>query len=269
MQLSISEIAWQPEEDGAAQALLRRYGVQALELAPTRRFPRLDVVSAEQARQWRLELEAAGLAPRAMQALLFGQPDLVLFQGAEPRAAMLDYLKRVVDLAALLGVGPMVFGSPKNRLRGALEDAAAMDIAVPFFRELGDYAAARGCTIGMEANPRDYGCDFLTSSRAVAAFTAAVDSPGCRVHFDTGCVILNGEEALPLLEELAPQICHYHVSQPFLEDFSSCVYPHRGAAAVLRAAGYRGLVSIEMKRSPRGLEAVEEALVFTREAYGE
>ncbi len=128
----------------------------------------------------------------------------------------------------------------------------AREIAVPFFRELGDHAALHGCVIGLEPNPPEYSCDFLTTTAEAAELAEAVNSPGCRLHFDTGCVILNGEDPLPLLHRYAAQLCHYHVSQPFLEDFSACVFPHRECAGALRKTGYTGLISIEMKRGPRG-----------------
>lgn len=268
MTLSVSQIAWTPDKDAEAHSLLKRCGVAALELAPTRSFPRLDEVTKEQATALRSDLTTAGLPPGAMQALLFGRPELLLFSDEAARAALMKYLKAVVTMASQLGVGPMVFGSPKNRARGAMGLDEAHAIAVPFFRELGDFAAPLGCIIGMEPNPPQYACDYLTNTSDTADFVAAVNSPGCRLHFDTGATVLNGEDPLALLEKFAPQLCHYHVSQPFLEDFSSCAFPHAECGKRLRAAGYTGLVSIEMKQSPRGLEALEEALRLTTECYG-
>ena len=39
MTLSVSQIAWQPGEDGEAHALLSGMGIGVLEAAPTRHFP--------------------------------------------------------------------------------------------------------------------------------------------------------------------------------------------------------------------------------------
>ena len=36
--LAVSNIAWEPAEDGAVYALMRKYGFSGLEIAPTRIF---------------------------------------------------------------------------------------------------------------------------------------------------------------------------------------------------------------------------------------
>ncbi len=261
VKISISQIGWNPDEDAAAYAILRRHGVDSLEVAPTRAFPgRLDQLSDEEVRRFKDSL--GGLQPVAMQALLFGKPELLLFGSEAARKELMGYLKKVVDLAAALGVGPMVFGSPKNRSRGSVSMEEAMRIAVPFFHELGTYAASRSTVFGMEANPPAYACDFLTNITEVAGFVRSVDSPGCRVHWDTGAVVLNDEDALKLLPDLAPVLCHYHISQPFLESFGECFYPHKESAAILRDHGYTGVLSVEMKRQPDAMTALEEAVAF-------
>ena len=101
----------------------------------------------------------------------------------------------------------------------------------------------------------------------VAEFVAVVDSPGVRVHWDCGCVRLNGEDAVGLLERLAPVLAHYHVSVPFLKEPGEDGFPHRECAGLLRAAGYEGLVSLEMGRSARGLEGLRESAAKLVEWY--
>ncbi|MFN5961377.1 MAG: sugar phosphate isomerase/epimerase family protein [Verrucomicrobiota bacterium] len=166
----------------------------------------------------------------------------------------------MIDGAAVLGVKVLVFGSPRHRRRGELTHVQAEAVAAPFFRELGDYAVERGCVIGMEANPPEYGCDWLTGMDEVVEFVARVGSAGCAVHWDSGAVQLRGEDAESLLRRVAPLLCHYHVSAPNLREPEEDGYPHRGSAEVLRSVGYGGAISLEMARSPRGLEGLSEAV---------
>ena len=70
-----------------------------------------------------------------------------------------------------------------------------------------------------------------------------------------------------LLERMAPVLAHYHVSVPFLKEPGEDGYPHRESAAVLRASGYDGLVSLEMGRSVRGLEGLRESAAKLVEWY--
>ena len=90
---------------------------RADEVARRRRSmqPRSDI--AEYRRSW----EDRGLQIVSLQSLLFGRSDLQLFGDDGVRAALADYLRRVIDFGAPLGAHALVFGSPKNRLRGALD----------------------------------------------------------------------------------------------------------------------------------------------------
>jgi sugar phosphate isomerase/epimerase len=271
MRLCVSQIAWHGEEDGEAHALLAARGIALVEAAPTRIFAHgLDAVGVEQFRELRERVEAVGLTFHAMQALLFSRAvvpgerarteGLEIFGLEEARRETMRYLMKVIDGAAVLGVKVLVFGSPRHRRRGELTYVQAEAVAAPFFRELGDYAVERGCVIGMEANPPEYGCDWLRGMDEVVEFVARVGSAGCAVHWDCGAVQLRGEDAESLLRRVAPLLCHYHVSAPNLREPEEDGYPHRGSAEVLRSAGYGGAISLEMARSPRGLEGLSEAV---------
>ena len=50
-------------------------------------------------------------------------------------------------------------------MRGAVSPVDALSIAVDFFSAtLGEHAAARDVTLCIEANPPEYGCDFVTTT---------------------------------------------------------------------------------------------------------
>jgi D-psicose/D-tagatose/L-ribulose 3-epimerase len=163
----------------------------------------------------------------------------------------------------------LVFGSPKNRQRGALALDEALEIACEFFRRLGVRAAGLGVQLCIEPNPADYGCDFIRTLREGAELVRRVDSPGFRLHADSSAMILNGEDAAVDLAAAFDCLAHFHISDPFLDPPSRHAERHRSFARQLRALGYAGYVSIEM-RSGAGtsnLEAVRTALAFARRTY--
>ena len=200
MELCVSNIAWSPADDPLAHSLLVAEGVSLLELAPTRLWPDLSSVSSGYASALLSDLAFAGLSPYAFQALLYGRPDLGLFHPAA-REACLDYLKLVVQLAARLGVTVLVFGSPKNRVRGELHSKAAFTIATEFFHSLGSHANQMGVQVCLEPNPPCYGCDFITNMNEAAALVRAVNSSGFRLHGDAGELSLNNEDVEAVLGE--------------------------------------------------------------------
>lgn len=267
MRLAVSNIAWGPAEDGAAYRLLAERGVGLLEIAPPRIWPQPEVATPAHAAAFRASLEPYGLSVVAFQALLFGRPELTLFDAAaQPR--LLAHLCHLCDLAAELGATALVFGSPKNRLRGALSQAEALEQAREFFTQVGHHAVRRGVHVCLEPNPPQYGGDFLTGVEETAGLVRAVASPGIGLHFDTGGMALAQEDGPELLRRHLELAVHFHASQPMLEAFDQPRADHPGCAAALRAASYQGAVSIEMKAAPQGLAAVATAIDYVTRTYG-
>jgi sugar phosphate isomerase/epimerase len=259
MNLAMSSIAWDPPDDDAAARILREHGFQGVELAPTKIFPRPDAASDAEVAACREAWSRRGLRIVALQALLFGHPDLTVFSEARPRT--LDYLTGVAGLGARLGAGALVFGSPRNRARGSLPEAVAWRAAVEFFRALGTAAAQAGTCICIEPNPTHYGADFITTSEQALRLVEEVRSPGFGLHLDAACALLAGEDFPARLRKSAHVLRHVHVSEPDLAPVrpgGTLDLPSIGAA--LRDIGYSGWVSVEMK--PAGLDAVRAAAQF-------
>ncbi len=266
--LAVSNIAWSPEEDSAAHALLRSHGVDLLEIAPTRFWSELSGVPKGAGARLARHLAGEGLRVCAFQALLFGRPDLVVFGDEAVRASTLAYLGAVAELAGILGAGAMVFGSPKNRLVPAgLSEREVMARAASFFHAAGDVAARHGTCFCLEPNPAAYGGNFMLTMDEAAAVVRAADSPGIRLQVDGGELAMNQEDLERVLPEHSSLIGHVHLSQPMLESFAVPWEGHARTAAALRRAGYHGVVSIEMKRQPDGLASVDQAIRFARTLY--
>src|ERR1035441_3882311 len=100
MELAISNIAWEPREDEAVREVLAAAGIRALEVAPTKMWSDPSTVPIGEALRYRAEWEARGFRLVAMQALLFGHPEMTIFENDERRGATHDYLLRIMELGA-------------------------------------------------------------------------------------------------------------------------------------------------------------------------
>ncbi|MBA4791886.1 MAG: sugar phosphate isomerase/epimerase [Rhizobiales bacterium] len=253
MRLAVSNIAWSAADADAAYDLLADLGVPGLEIAPGILFagepdpfaPSDAAVAAVRAR-----LDRAGLTLCSMQSLLFGVEGAALFGAAEERAAFQGGLLRAIGLAGRLAIPNLVVGSPRNRvIPDIFSPEEARRIAVSVFRHLGDRAAEAGCVLAMEPNPAVYGTNFLTTLEETDAFVRAVGHPAVKVNFDVGALHVNGDfprlrEALDLAR---PRISHVHLSEPNLGPVPGSVDEARVVFAALRAVGWTGWVSIEMR----------------------
>ncbi|HEX8412813.1 MAG TPA: TIM barrel protein [Sphingomicrobium sp.] len=266
MQIGISNIAWEPVEDGAVAATLTARCIDCIDIAPGKYFPDPGAVSHDAVARVRDAWLAHGIRLHGMQALLFGTSGLNLF-GDDGR--MFDRLAAVCRLGGRLGIGPLTFGSPRNRDRGGLSDRQAEDEAVRFFRRVADVAADAGVTLCLEPNPAVYNCNFMVTTDETAAIVRAVDRPAIRLQLDVGAIALNGEDPAATIAAHADLIGHVHASEPGLAAMGEADAPHAAAAAALRHHRPDLPVTIEMvatqgPQAPRIARSVE----FIQSMYG-
>lgn len=272
MRLAVSNIAWPPEDDGEAAAILVEGGVAAVEVTPARVSGGAEPPDPQRVQQYRRFWEDRGLPIVAMQALLFGHGDLVLFGDPAIRGRLLDHLSAVIDLAAAVGAANLVFGSPRNRSRGAIDRGTAEAIAERFFRQLAGRAADRGVNILIEPNPPAYGCDFLVDARETIAFVGRVNAKGLGVHLDAAALHLAGEDPEEAARTAGPRLRHFHASEPGLVPLGEGGVDHVPIASALHDAGYEGYVSIEMLQARDGgswQERLRRAIARAQAAYGD
>lgn len=270
MRLSISSIAWTPEEEHDVAKGLQDLRVDAVELAPTKIWDDPTVVTQSEADKVTSWWKGYDIDVIAFQSMLFARPDLKLFESEENRSECLEYLKKFTMLAGMMGVQKMVFGSPKNRQRGEMSYAEAFDIAKEFFGEIAKVAHENGVVFCIEPNAPQYACDFVTTAREGADLVRAVNHPGLGLHLDTACMTLAGDDIAISIRENADILSHFHVSSPMLGLVESgSLVGHSSAARALSDIGYDKFISIEMRPGDRGTnpERVETAVLFVNSIY--
>lgn len=262
MQLSVSNIAWDKELDEKVYSMMKLYGYSGLEIAPTRIFPEAPYDKLEEAKAWSDMLKKQyGFVVSSMQSIWFGRQEN-LFESEEERRILKDYTKKAIDFASAIGCKNLVFGCPRNR---NIPDGAAPEIAVEFFRELGDYAAINGTIIGMEANPPIYNTNYINDTAAALALIKQVDSKGFLLNLDVGTMIQNSEDVSEL-EGNVHLINHVHISEPNLAVIQKRAL-HQELVQLLEREHYEGYVSIEMGRV-ESVAILEFVMLYEREVFG-
>lgn len=270
MRLAISNIAWDTVDDEQMATLLQRYLVDAIDIAPSKYFPDMINTTDEEivrVKNWWL---SRGIEITGMQSLLFGTTGLNVFGAADIQQAMLQHLSSVCRIAAGLGATRLVFGSPKNRDRTGLSDEETMNIAVSFFRQLGDIAQNYGVLICLEPNPSCYGANFMTNSIETAQVVQAINHPAIKMQLDTGAITINGEDPAKVLQDYAPLIGHIHASEPNLLPLGDGGTDHAKVATALIQQLPHHVVSIEMltnNKNEPSLVSIERALVVAIQYY--
>lgn len=265
--LGVSNLAWSPESEARALALLAGQGVDGVEVAPTRIAPWDDLTPARLA-AFRDGCTASGLSVSSLQAVFFGKPEATLLADQAGFDAMCAHMHVLAKIAGTLGAGVAVFGAPRSRLKGDLSNDDAMALAAERLSVLGDIAATGGLVLGMEPVPPVYGADFLNRYRDIIAIVGMTCHPNIRAHLDTGCVTLGGDRPADAIREAAPLLAHYHMAEAQLGSFASAGFDHASAGRALDEIGYDRWVVIEMKQGEGdGLTDVETAIAYARTHY--
>ena len=115
MKLSISNIGWSNENDVNVYELMKKYGYSGLEIAPTRIFPEAPYDKLKEAGVWVENFKKKyGLCVSSMQSIWFGRQEKI-FGSKEERQILVEYTKKAIDFASVIGCRNLVFGCPRNR----------------------------------------------------------------------------------------------------------------------------------------------------------
>ena len=269
MRLAISNIAWDISEDEDVAQLLKRFKIDAIDIAPGKYFPDPSKATAEDVAQVKQWWASRGIHIIGMQALLFGTVGLNVFGSNEVQLALLQHLTAICKIGAGLDATRIVFGSPKNRDRTGLTDEQALAIALPFFRQLGDIATAHGVIICLEPNPACYGANFMTTSVETAEVVRKIAHSAIRMQLDTGAITINGEDTTAILADYISLIGHVHASEPALAPLGDNGADHANVAISLSRYLPESIVTIEMVATSDEphLVSIERALVHAIKNY--
>jgi sugar phosphate isomerase/epimerase len=256
MKFAVSNIAWSPEQRLDAYALLRGHGFTCVEIAPGLFFAGESDPLAPSAKALRArvsELKRFGLTPVSMQSLLFNVDGAELF-GAPIAAERLAFgLTRAIGLAGRLGIGNLVFGSPKQRvIPPGLSPDAVLSRVLELMLPLADLAAAHGTRIALEPNPVAYGTNFMTTFPETIEIVRAIAHPAVTLNFDTGALYMTDSfgQAASFVAEAGLHLSHIHLSSANLAPAPPTEADARVMLDALATNHYEGAVSIEMKAIP-------------------
>ncbi len=242
IKLAISNIAWAVEHDAEMYQFLNEIGYQGLEIAPTRLFPETPYDKLSEAKEWAGDLkEKYALVVPSMQSIWYGHQEKI-FSSKEDRKVLVDYTKKAIDFAEVIGCKNLVFGNPKNR---DTDDVPGnYSTAIDFFCEIGDYALDHHTTIAIEPNPTIYNTRFLNYTEQAVEMAYKCGSKGVKVNVDLGTIISN-EEDINYLKQIPEYINHVHISEPCLSLIEKREL-HRHLFEALHSIDYNRFVSIEM-----------------------
>jgi sugar phosphate isomerase/epimerase len=247
-------------------ALAAALGYDGVEIAPfTLDAEAPHLLSAERRAAVRRAAAEAGLPITSLHWLLVAPAGLSITSAdAALRARTLDVMQRLVGLAADLGAGVMVHGSPAQRRVAGPDDARRAEEAMACAAE---WAAAAGVTYCLE--PLAPGeTSWATTVAEAAEIVRRVGSPALRTMIDC-CAAGNGEaeSAAALIARWVPTglVAHVHLNDRNRRGPGQGEDRFGPVLAALRRAGYAGDCAVEpFDYVPDGPTAAARAIGYLR-----
>ena len=213
MKYSLSNLSWGKTPIHQMLPQIKNVGFHGIEIAPTVIWPEIKSVAVSEVEKMRNLIESYGLAVSGLQSLLYGHADYQLFSRSTWPMMRL-HLEYMFSLAKTLGAEVVVFGSPRNRLKGELTDDLANEIAADFFATLLPSLEQNNLVLTLEPNAPEYGADYLLNYSDVRHLSSLINSPYILPQIDTGCLWMVGEEPADAFRSCMPR--HIHISNPNL-----------------------------------------------------
>lgn len=190
-------------------------------------------------------LDTIGLERTAVAAI--GDPAMnPVSPKAAERKAGLALVKRAIDCAAALGA-PALSGplhSTLGHFSGTGPTRAELRRSADFQRAVGDHAAAKGVTIGLEALNR-FECYLFNTMDALCAHLDEVDHPAIRAMYDTFHANIEEQDPIGAYTRNRRHIVHIHISENDRGVPGRGNIPWKKTFKAIRDSGYDGWLTIE------------------------
>ncbi len=258
MKLSVSNIAWNQEQDEEILSFMFENKIDGLEIAPTRIIPKNPYDNIKKAIQIVYDIKKKyNLKISSMQSILYGINENI-FNSKIDREVVTNYIKKSVDFASAINCNNIVFGCPKNR---NLNDSSDLDIAIDFFKNISEYAEANNTCIAIEPNPSIYGTNFLNFTYEAIEFCKKINNKALKINLDFGTIIHNNEN-INIIYENIDLINHIHISEPYLNKIEKRKI-HLDIIKNIKNI-YRNYISIEMKNT-NNINDIKNAILYLKE----
>lgn len=214
--LLVSNLAWSNIWEENALDILKKYGMNNVELAITKYkdWKDLDTQKLEELKD---KFNKHNIKIYSLQAIFFGIDSNVFTDSS----TFISHFKYVLKTASYLGVQRIVFGSPKNRLKPENMTLDEADIIfIKAISEIADYATQYNITVCLEPNAIDYGCNYITTIKEAIYIIQEVNNPNFKLNLDLGNAKMMKDS---FDESTVEYVGHIQISEPFLAEIKNSV----------------------------------------------
>ena len=221
MSLCISSLAWNINNKIDIYSFFNKNDIKYIEIVPSK-ISKLGILdNYNNYIKLKKEWEDFGLKAVSMQSLHYNIDNSFLFGSKLQRENFFNYTLKAMEMASILEINHIVFGSPKLRI---IPNDMSMDesneISHDFFNRISIEACKHNVVIGLEPNSKEYGTNFLTNTLETYNFIKKINLKNIKLNLDLSTIILEKEnisDSVHYAGNLNYNF-HSHISIPFLKN---------------------------------------------------
>jgi D-psicose/D-tagatose/L-ribulose 3-epimerase len=249
-------------------AFARSVGYDGLEIAPFTLGHDPHLLTNEKRVQIRRAATDAGIAITSLHYLLLAPAGLSITSADHLlRARTVDVMRRLCGLAADLGAGILVHGSPAQRRLELGDEPEGRKRAVECFAAVADAASDASVTYLIEPLARPE-ATFINTVEEAAGVVSAIASPAIKTMIDCSAAARSETVSIPsLLRTWLPTglIIHIHLNDPNRRGPGEGELSFTPILQALNEQAYRGIAAIEpFVYDPDGPTCAARAIGYIR-----
>lgn len=215
----ISNLAWHTNEEKKALQLLKKYKIKKLEFSPNLLLD--NNFTKQQIQKVKKKWKTNGINLYSMQSILYKIENAFIFGTKFQNLIFFKEVKKKIELASILGVKVIVFGSPLNRKTFGKKKNILNKIFINTFRKLSIICKKNRVKLCIEANPKIYKSEYLLNTNEVIEIVRKINSTFVLVNLDLGAIIYNQENTEKIIKKNIDLIGHVQISAPRLKSISN------------------------------------------------
>ena len=264
MKIGISTIAFQGKSFQEIIKEIQSLSLSGIEIAPGMLWEEPLASSKNDRAEVRKNIFDHGLTAIGLQAIMYKQPSLKIFDSISLRNKCADHIKAMLELSSDLGGSLCVLRGVSFRDRQEMSYAEAFKIAVDFFRKISQTAADCNVFLCIEPLSTKYNCEFINNADQGAQLVEEVNNPHFRLHLDSGSMILEGESPQEMIIKHAKHLQHMHCNDPHLSPPGSKDVDHAKIKESLKQIQYNHWITFEFKSASQN---IKEELTYAYKVY--
>jgi sugar phosphate isomerase/epimerase len=268
LRLAVSNIIWKKGKDNFADFLktLTENNIYNVELALSCIWEEPASCRESDIAWLKNLLEKYGVNISALHSLTYTRADLEIFGLPAKKNELIEYIKRYVELARLLGTENIVYGSPKSRKIHGLSKAECDEVFLGFLEKTDRFCT--GLNFNIEPLPASF-CEYLNTYTEAVNLLKSNNFKNVFIQLDLKAIFDSDSYNLNFFIENKQYFRHLQVSDlDFGPPGHKDIINHNLVKDLLKAIGYQGFISMEAVSKSTGSPNFDNYLGEFSEIYG-